>query len=91
MATTIGYRVGTFDLLVGGAAVVVTVAISALLQHAGVTQPYAMAAAMAAGLLALYPAMRRWSRADVPLYKWALVIAAIVVISLSLHLLLLRV
>jgi len=91
MSSTARYRFGIFDVLVGGGAMIVIVVISMLLQRAGVSQPVAMAPAMAAGLLVLYPAMRRWNRADIPLYKWALVVAVIVAISLALHLLLLRI
>jgi putative flippase GtrA len=89
MTTT--YRFGALDLLIGGAAIIVILAISVLLQRAGVAQPFAIAAAMAGGLLTLYPAMRRWSRAELPFYKWGLVTATIVLVGLSLHLLLLRI
>jgi len=82
---------GGFDLLAGCAALAIILGSSALLQRAGLSQPLAMAAAMTAGLLALYPAVRRRSRAGVPLGKWGIVVAVIVVVSLSLQLLLLRV
>ena len=91
MTTTTAYRFGALDLLAGCAALAIILGVSALLQRAGISQPVAMAAGMAGGLLALYPAIRRWRRADVPLYKWCIVVAVIVVVSLSLQLLLLRI
>lgn len=82
---------GTFDLALAIIAVVVIVGSSALLQRAGLTQPWAMAAAVPAGLLVVYPTIRRWSRGHVPVSQWAFTIAGMTIISLLLHILLLRI
>ncbi len=66
-------RFGLFDLMVCVAAALTGLLVSAVLQSAGLAQPYALAIALPCSFLVLYPAVRRWSRGKLRFYKWAIV------------------
>jgi len=80
------YRFGVFDLVISGAAVLTVVLLAAVLQRAGLAQPFALAIAVPCSLLVLYPAMRRWSRSELPFQKWALVALLVALAGLLLDL-----
>ena len=84
-------RKGVYEVLIIGVASVLILLLTMAAQRMGVAQPWAMAIAVGVALLAVYPFMLRHQRANVPISHWALAVAAIVAVSLFLHLLLLRV
>ena len=73
-----------------GATSVLILLVTIALQRAGMAQPWAMAVAVGASLLAVYPFMLRRQRANVTMGQWALAVIAIVAVSLFLHLVLIR-
>jgi hypothetical protein len=67
------YRLGLFDVMISGAAVLTVLILAIVLQRGGLAQPFALAIGVPCSLLVLYPAIRRRSRGRLKFYKWAIV------------------
>ncbi len=80
------HRFGLFDIAISGAAVLTVVLLAAVLQRAGLAQPFALAIAIPCSLLVLYPATRRWWRSELPFLKWAGVVLLITLAGLLVNL-----